>query len=56
MSVFLTREVSSVEYLYPSYLYHEHGSTQHMTSIVAPELHTTHINLLDVRVKSVTPN
>ena len=29
--------LTSVEKLYPSYLYHEHGSTQHMACIVAPE-------------------
>ena len=47
MSVFLTRKVASVENLHPSYLYHEHGRTQHMASIVAPEFDSIHIHLLE---------
>ena len=47
MSVFLAGEVTSVEYLHSSYLNHEHGSTQHMAGVVAPELDSIHIHLLE---------
>ena len=46
MSVLHAREISSVQDLDSRYLYHHHGSTQHVTRVVTPESHPIHLNLL----------
>jgi hypothetical protein len=47
VSIFLARKISSVENLHSGNLYHEHSRTQHMASVVAPELDSIHIHLLE---------
>ena len=44
MPVLLPAEVPSVQYLHPGNLQHEHGSPQHVPSIVTPELYASYLN------------